>query len=93
MKETQINTITGSRRPDINYPTVWQFKIIGTDRKELVKAVKRSVQEQPHSLQDSNVSSGGKYISMSLELIVESNEHRLQILNELAGNKSVKVVL
>lgn len=51
------------------------------------------VQERPLQLTDSNISSGGRYVSMNLEVIVENDEQRLELYRLLAGHPAIKVVL
>lgn len=80
-------------RPEINYPCSWQYKVIGEDREALIRAIKECVQEKAHLLTDSKKSSSGRYVSMNLELVVTSEENRLEIFNTLAGDPAVKVVI
>lgn len=80
-------------KPEINYPCSWQYKVIGEDREAVIKAITACVQEKAHLLTDSHKSSGGRYVSMSLELVVSSEEERLEIYHKLLGDPAVKIVL
>ncbi len=80
-------------KAQIDYPCQWQYKIIGTDKTQLLEAVNACVQGQDHTLTESNVSSGGRYLSMSLEMEVTSEEQRLSLHRQLAEHPAVKVVL
>ena len=77
----------------IDYPCLYQYKIIGEGKNEIRRLVESSVHGKPFSLTESNVSSSGRYVSMNLELIVESDEQRLELYRVLAGHEAIKVVL
>ncbi|WP_028579204.1 HP0495 family protein [Desulfogranum japonicum] len=80
-------------KPEIEYPTAWQYKIIGYSREAIEEAVFTAVKGASFLLTHSNTSSGGKYISMNLELVVETESHRLSLYDELVQHPDVKVVL
>ncbi len=80
-------------RPDIDYPCPWLFKVIGYGCREVEEAIKEVVGEVPFAITPSNVSSGGKYHSVNLEMEVTSEEHRLAIYQNLGASDSIKVVL
>lgn len=93
MKKLPNHIPQDSCKPQIEYPCVWQYKIIGQDRSALLAAITQYVQDSPHVLSDSNVSSGGKYISMRLEVTVHDEAQRLQFYRNFAEHSAVKVVL
>ena len=79
--------------PKIDYPCIWQYKVIGMEREAVLAAISEHVGDVPYSLADSRMSSGGKYISMNLELTVYSDYHRLRLYQVLGDHPDVKVVL
>jgi putative lipoic acid-binding regulatory protein len=81
------------RKPEIHYPCVWQYKIIGTDRKAVQTLLSHELGDAPYSLSESRTSSGGKYISMNLEVTVHSEAQRVQLYTTLADHAAVKLVL
>lgn len=85
----QIN----GQKLELNYPCAWSYKVIGPDEDKLRQAVAQVIQDAPHRIQFSKRSSGGKYISLGLEVTVHSEEHRLLIFNALKAAKAVKYVL
>lgn len=93
MKKIPTKSSGQSCKPKIDYPCTWQYKIIGESATEITRLVKEHVCEKGYILTNSNVSSGGRYISMSLELIVNSDERRLELYKLLAADSTVKVVL
>ncbi len=46
-----------------------------------------------HLLANSHTSSGGRYVSMNLELVVQSEEQRLSLYDQLVKNPVIKIVL
>lgn len=93
MKKIPMHPQNATRKPKIDYPCPWQYKIIGESATVIAKLVADHVHEKEYSLTKSNVSRGGRYISMSLELIVQSEERRLELYRLLADDPTVKVVL
>ncbi len=56
-------------------------------------AIAEHVGDAPYSLAESRRSSGGKYISLTLEMTVYSDYHRLRLYQVLGDHPDVKVVL
>lgn len=77
----------------IDYPCLWQYKVIATDGLEIRRIVEEHLGDAPYSLNASNKSSGGKYVSMNLELTVYSDFHRLRLYEVLTAHPAVKVVI
>jgi len=93
MKKIPIHSPSNSCKPQIDYPCSWQYKIIGESATIITQLVADVVQEEEYSLSRSNVSSGGRYVSMNLEMTIESEERRLELYRLLAEDPTVKVVL
>jgi len=93
MKKKFTNIGDQNCKPDIEYPCPWQYKIIGSDRDTITALVADILESEHYILTEGNASSGGRYISMSLELIVLSEEQRLSLHNKLARHEAVKIVL
>lgn len=92
MEKIPMNASDGCK-PKIDYPCLWQYKVIATDCLQIRQIVNEHVGDAPYSLSESNKSSGGKYVSMNLELTVQSDSHRLRLYEVLAAHPAVKVVL
>jgi putative lipoic acid-binding regulatory protein len=84
---------SGSCKAKIDYPCVWQYKVIGMEREAVLAAISEHLGDTPYSLADSRVSSSGTYISLSLELTVYSDYQRLRLYQALGDHPDVKVVL
>jgi len=80
-------------RPEIHYPCEWQYKIIGESRPAMQELVAETLGDIPFRLTPSNVSRTGRYVSMNLELTVQSEEQRLDLYRVLAASPHIKVVL
>lgn len=94
MKKIPAHIPAGSScKPKIDYPCEWQYKIIGESATVITELVADIVHEKDYSLTRSNVSRAGRYISMSLELTVATEERRLELYRLLGENPTVKVVL
>jgi len=93
MKKILTQSSGQSCKPKIDYPCTWQYKIIGESAVAITRLVADHVHEKGYTLTDSNISSGGRYVSMSLELTVQSDERRLELYRLLAEDPTVKVVL
>ena len=80
-------------KPKIDYPCLWQYKVIATDVQLVRKVVEEHLGDAPYSFSESNRSSGGEYVSMNVELTVHSDYHRLRLYEVLAAHPAVKVVI
>ena len=84
---------SNSKKPNINYPCDWQYKVIGTDVDEMIKAAELAVIGMDYKISSSNVSSKGKYFSINLKVFVTSEVIRDIIFANLEANEFVKMVL
>ncbi|MBU2102440.1 MAG: DUF493 domain-containing protein [Candidatus Omnitrophota bacterium] len=78
---------------EIHYPCEWEFRIIGTDEGSLTQAVSGILADKKYDLVFSNISKGGKYISLALTTVVESEEERNGIYTALRKHVRIKSVL
>jgi putative lipoic acid-binding regulatory protein len=81
------------RRPRIDYPLRWTYKVIGSDAREIGNAVAGVLEGRDYELSFSNFSPRGRYLSMTLEVLVESDEVRNRIFASLGALPEVKIVL
>jgi putative lipoic acid-binding regulatory protein len=88
-----MKRIPDDARPSITYPTQWTYTVIGKDRSELERAVADVVGKRTHKLSLSKISSKGRYMSMTLELMVVTESERLRIFESLRKHPAVKLVL
>lgn len=80
-------------KPEIAYPCLWLFKVIGGAREAVAAAIATVVGETAHVVTYSHSSRCGKYHSFNLELTVASETHRDELYRALAASPVIKVVL
>jgi hypothetical protein len=80
-------------RPEIQYPCQWQYRIIGEDRAAMYQAIHTWVPASACTIFEANVSSGGRYLSLSLEVTVNDDAERLRLYQLLAGHPAIRMVL
>ena len=81
------------KRPEINYPTKWEYKIIGSNVDEMVKAVEGIVADLEYDLTPSNISKKAKYFSLNVIVLVTSETIRDRIFQELTKHPAIKFVV
>ena len=79
--------------PEIHYPCDWGFRIIGTHEKLIRQLVAEIAGDLEHTLEESNTSAAGNYVSLRLTVLVRDEEHRNEIHQRLTADESVKMVL
>jgi putative lipoic acid-binding regulatory protein len=84
---------SNSKKPNIEYPCDWQYKIIGTDTDEMIKAIELAVEGLDYKITSSNISSKGNYFSLNLKVFVTSEVLRDIIFAKLKDNEFIKMVL
>jgi len=77
----------------IDYPCQWVFKIIGKNERLMRNAVDNCMGKTRFRLKKSNTSRAGKYISLNLETMVENEQLRNKIYEELKRHESVTMIL
>ncbi len=81
------------KRPEIEYPCTWVYKVIGQDCTILKEIIVSTCAPQDVEITHSNSSSGGKYHSLNAELTVNDEATRLGIYNTLKNSSGVKFVI
>lgn len=79
-------------KPQIDYPTMWEYRIIGKDRQELEEIVKKTF-AQDYSLKEGQTSSGGKFVSVVVSTQVASEQERNELFAKLKNHPQVSMVL
>ncbi len=81
------------RRPKIDYPTKWGYKVIGKDVDELISAIEESIEGLEYEITPSNISRNEKYFSLNLTVDVPSEIVRDIIFQKLDNHPSVTMVI
>ena len=80
-------------KPDIQYPCIWSYKIIGSDRARITDAMPVVLKAFEYQFSGSRQSKTGKFTSFHLSMQVNSEEERNTILNILRDIPSIKFIL
>ena len=72
-----------NKKPKINYPTHWEYKVIFDASDEAEAKVKDIVKDREFKLVFSKISKDKKYASYDLTVLVLSEEERLEIFSAL----------
>jgi uncharacterized protein len=80
-------------RPEIEYPCIWTYKVIGTDQDLLKEVIVEACSPHAVLITHSHTSAKGKYHSVNAELVVPDETVRLRIYAVLQSSSAVKLVL
>lgn len=80
-------------KPEINYPTNWEFKIIGKDLQSIKDCITEVMGDKKYSLRDGNRSKTGKFHSLNTICVVKSEEERNKIFKNFSDHPAVKMVI
>lgn len=81
------------KKPEIKYPTSWEYKIIGSNVDEMIKAVESIVADYEYDITPSNISKKANYFSLNVTVVVPTEFIRDKIFQSLTENAAVKFVL
>ena len=88
-----MKRLPGNRKPDIEYPCRWTFKVFGTDEGLLREAIAGIMPGTAYELTLSRASRQNKYLCMNLELTVVSDTDRTSVYEALHGHSRILLVL
>lgn len=77
----------------LDYPCLWIYKIIGMNQDEMQSAVYDIIRDRSCQISVSRQSETAKYISLNVELTVESDSHRTALYEALKAHRAIKLVL
>lgn len=81
------------QRLHVKYPCLWVYKVIGVNQDEMQSAVYDIIRDRSCSISLSRQSETAKYISLNVEVTVESDSHRTTLYEALKTHRAFKVVL
>ena len=82
-----------SRKPEIEYPTRWDYKIIGSDVDDMLRAIEEIIVDLEYEVIPSNVSSKENYHSLNITVDVPSEIVRDIIFQKFSENPEIKIVI
>lgn len=75
------------------YPCEWTYKVIGYQETAIRQAIAELVTNKAFEITFSNQSSTKKYVSLNLDLVLESEAEREDIYMALKQHPAIKMVL
>jgi uncharacterized protein len=84
--------LDSNKRPEINYPCEWSYKIIGNNIDKILEAIESAVSGLNYDVTPSNISKNGNYYSLNLTLTVPNEVVRDLIYQKLDSSDSIKIV-
>lgn len=85
--------MTAAERPNIDYPCPWTYRVIGRQAVLLQAAIATILGRRRYVVSEGNHSSGGRYHSLELAVIVEDQDERDWIFQRLKTHEDVAWVL
>jgi hypothetical protein len=82
-----------NKKPQIDYPCKWPYKIIGDSVEEMINVVEDVVADLEYDLTPSNISRKGKYFSLNIIVVVPSEMVRDLIFQNLNKHPAIKYVM
>jgi putative lipoic acid-binding regulatory protein len=81
------------KKPDIAYPCLWEYTVIGEEQQTLTEIIIAACAPVVPDITLSNVSSSGTYYSLKATLTVEDEKMRLTIFESIQKHPAVKMVI
>ena len=81
------------KKPVIEYPCTWSYRVIGSDSTLMMKEIPARLGDIQHTITPANLSRKGNYCSINVEAIVQTESERLSIIPLLRSIPEVKMVL
>ena len=81
------------RHAEIDYPARWEYRLIGADEKRLRAVVDEVVGSVEHRIAGARPSSGGKWISLAVEVLVVDEAQRVAFFEAMAAHEDVRFLL
>lgn len=93
MKDTKKSFNPETDRPDIEYPCMWQYKVIGRDRTLMEAAIQIICGHAPVTVSFSHSSSSGKYHSLNVEIEVVDEKTRDALFLAFKEHQDITMVI
>jgi putative lipoic acid-binding regulatory protein len=82
-----------NKKPQIDYPCKWSYKIIGENVEKMITAVEEIIIDLEYELTPSNISRKAKYFSLNITVVVPSEIIRDKIFRDLTNHSAIKYVM
>ena len=84
---------SNSRRPEIEYPCEWGYKVIGNNVDQMLEAIENASSGLEYSVTPSNISKNGNYFSLNFRMEVPNEVVRNIVYEKLDKSEAVIMVL
>ena len=81
------------RKPQLQYPCAWEYKVIGADQFAIRQAVADIMGDLDYDVTLSHFSRTGKYCSLLVALTVADEEQRTSLFAALKHHEDILMVL
>jgi len=78
---------------ELDYPCNWQYKIVIRQEQTIYDIMQEVIEEREHNIKPSKKSTGGKFKSYTLEMLVHNEDDRKEIYKMLGEHQHIKMVL
>ena len=85
--------MSGKEELKILYPHPWTYVVIGVDETAVRAAIDDVLQARAYEVEFSKKSSGGKYVSLRVMMVVNDEDDRGRIYRSLNDHPATKIVL
>ena len=80
-------------RPVLTYPLEWEYRVVGADEGAVRAAIAEVLGARVHTVMSGLVSGQGRWTSVRVELVVESEAERDALHHALVAHASVRLVM
>ena len=80
-------------KPEINYPTVWEYCVMGKNPEALRQLIGDVTQNRATNIRHGNTSRSGRYVAIRFQVAVANDTERLRIFEELRASNICRWVL
>ncbi|MCK5110760.1 MAG: DUF493 domain-containing protein [Arcobacteraceae bacterium] len=78
---------------ELDYPCSWEYKIVIRHEQTIDDIIKEVLNEREHNIKPSKQSSGGKFKSYTLEMLVHNEDDRTELYKILMDHEHIKMVV
>ncbi|MBG84469.1 MAG: DUF493 domain-containing protein [Phycisphaerae bacterium] len=78
---------------NLDYPCEWEYRVIGSEPAPLEQAIKEVMGARAYTCQEGRQSGGGKWITRVVSLVVQDENERTSLYEQLRSHEAVKIVL
>ena len=88
-----VAKVVNTEEIKIEYPSLWEYKAILNSDCNAKNTLKEIINDRKYAIKKVKKSSNGNYVSYTVAVMVNNDEDRREIFENLKQHKSVKFVL